>query len=351
MEKIRVVSLFSGIGAMDEGVVQAIGKEQCEIVFASEIDKYASRSYEILHGIKPFGDITKIHEKDIPDHDLLIGGFPCQSFSISGNRLGFHDTRGTLFFDVARILEEKKPKMFLLENVKGLTNHDSGRTFEVIKNTLEEMGYTIHTKVINSKHFQAAQSRERIFIVGFLEEKPFSFPIEHKVSSKIKDILEEVVDEKFYLSDERTSTFIPKVTNRDIKKVGYLDNKYKDKDLQAVFNVDGIAPCITVSGADERKIMIVGNIEDSREHTSRIYSVEGVSCTILCRSDIVKVLEGSRIRKLTPLECFRLQTFPDSWFYTLKENKISNTQLYKMAGNAVTISVIKAIVEEMMRVE
>src|SRR5690625_4960046 len=160
-------SLFSGIG----GFEQALNKFGGECVFASEIDKFAAQAYETLYGHKPAGDITKIDAKDIPDHDLLVGGFPCQSFSVAGKRKGFDDTRGTLFFDVARVAKEKQPKVVWIENVKGLVNHDKGRTLDVMIETLNEIGYTVDFDVLNSKYFGVPQNRERIFIVAIRDDR------------------------------------------------------------------------------------------------------------------------------------------------------------------------------------
>src|SRR3989344_902259 len=161
--KFTFIDLFAGIG----GIRIAFDNVGGRCVFTSEIDEYSQKMYENYFGEKPHGDITKIDAKDIPDHDILTGGFPCQAFSIIGGRRGFADTRGTLFFDVERILKEKRPKAFLLENVRNLTTHDGGRTFEVIKEKLQALGYFIHYKVLNGLNFGVPQKRERIIIVGF----------------------------------------------------------------------------------------------------------------------------------------------------------------------------------------
>jgi len=170
--KFTFIDLFAGIGGFHEAAKELGG----HCVFASEIDKYACITYEANHGIKPHGDITKIDAKNIPDHDILFAGFPCQSFSIAGKRLGFEDTRGTLFFEIARILKEKKPKMFLLENVKGLKNHDNGKTLAVILDTLQSLGYDVHYTVLNAKDYGVPQNRERIFFMGFREPRAFTWP-------------------------------------------------------------------------------------------------------------------------------------------------------------------------------
>src|SRR5690625_2554795 len=222
--KFTYTSLFSGIGGFEQALNQFGG----ECVFASEIDKFAAQAYETLYGHKSAGDITKIDAKDVPNHDLLVGGFPCQAFSVAGKRKGFEDTRGTLFFEIARIAKEKQPKALLLENVKGLVNHDKGRTLDVMIETLNEVGYVVDFDVLNSKYFGVPQNRERIFIVAIredlIEAEPFSevsttgntivpkgkrrigewanvfnfdFPEQEEVTTRLLDILESNVDEKY----------------------------------------------------------------------------------------------------------------------------------------------------------
>src|SRR5690625_4064248 len=169
--KFTYASLFSGIG----GFEQALDKLGGECVFASEHDpkmktQWAAKAYEVLYGIKPAGDITQIDAKDVPDHDLLVGGFPCQAFSVAGKRQGFEDTRGTLFFEIARIAKEKQPRALLLENVKGLVNQDKGRTLPIRIETLNDIGYVVEFDVLNSKYFGVPQNRERIFIIAIRED-------------------------------------------------------------------------------------------------------------------------------------------------------------------------------------
>lgn len=209
--KFKFIDLFAGIGGIRLAYQNLGGK----CVFSSEWNNFAKKTYEANFGEVPFGDITKINEKEIPDHDILLAGFPCQPFSIAGvskkNALGrshgfLDETQGTLFFDIARILEYKKPKAFMLENVKNLVSHDKGNTFKVIKNTLTELGYSIHFQVLDGKHF-VPQHRERIIIVGFrkdiFEEKEnFKFPKLPDPKTKIKDILEPEVENKYTLSDK-----------------------------------------------------------------------------------------------------------------------------------------------------
>lgn len=162
-KKYKAIDLFAGIGGIRLGFANAF-KDNIEFVFSSEIDKYAQQTYTANFGETPHGDITKINEKDIPSHDILLAGFPCQAFSIAGKRLGFEDIRGTLFFEVARIIKYHKPKIVFLENVKGFVNHDNGNTFKVVKETLQDLGYKVYAKVLNAKDFGIPQNRERIYI-------------------------------------------------------------------------------------------------------------------------------------------------------------------------------------------
>src|SRR5699024_4392159 len=232
----KYASLFSGIGGF-ESALNPLGGE---CVFASEFDKFAQQSYTALYGNEHLhGDITEIDAKDVPDHDVLVGGFPCQAFSVAGKRGGFEDARGTLFFHMARIAKEKQPKVIVAENVKGLVRHDKGKTLDTIVKTLNQIGYRVDFEVLNSKYFGVPQNRERIFIVGVREDlvenedwsnvkgntivpkgkrrisgyddvKTFNFnwPENDTVTKRLVDVLEETVDEKYYLSEEKTSKLI-----------------------------------------------------------------------------------------------------------------------------------------------
>src|SRR5690625_1415999 len=248
MTAFNYVSLFSGIG----GFEQALNKLGGTCVFASEFDKFAQQSYTALYGDDHLhGDITKIDEKGVPEHDLLVGGFPCQAFSVAGRRKGFEDTRGTLFFDIARIAAEKKPKALLLENVKGLVNHDKGNTLDTMIQALNDIGYVIDFEVLNSKYFGVQQNRERIVIVAvredLIEAVPFSeeatkgntivpkgkrrigewadvfnfdWPEQAEVSTKLRDILESNVDEKYYLDEERTAKLVAQLEGQTEEPTG-----------------------------------------------------------------------------------------------------------------------------------
>ncbi|MCC5910037.1 MAG: DNA (cytosine-5-)-methyltransferase [Clostridiaceae bacterium] len=306
------IDLFAGIGGMRLGFEENGG----ECVFSSEWDKFSQQTYYENFGDLPEGDITKINEKEIPDHDILVAGFPCQPFSIAGvskkNSLGrehgFLDkTQGTLFFDIVRILKHKRPKAFLLENVKNLTTHDKKRTFKVIQETLESLGYKIYFKVINGKHY-VPQHRERIYIVGmdqlvYGKEEKFEFPELPPANHVMKDILEDIVDQKYTLTDRQWD---------------YL-KRYKEKH-QAKGNGFGygLAP---LDGT-------------SRTLSARYYK-DG--------SEILIPQENKNPRKLTPRECARLQGFPDTFKIV-----VSNTQAYKQFGNSVVVPLITDIAKQML---
>lgn len=199
---MKAIDLFCGIG----GFHYAAKANGIDVVFASEIDKYAVSEYEANHGLRPHGDITKIEAADIPPHDLLMGGFPCQAFSLAGKRMGFDDTRGTLFFDIARIMKQHKPRFALLENVPNLRSHDKGKTIKVILDTLQELGYFIKTDILDSANFGVAQRRQRFFIACFLDKADyfnFTFPKANEEPQLcLADILEENVPEKYFLSEK-----------------------------------------------------------------------------------------------------------------------------------------------------
>ena len=198
-KKFKFIDLFAGIGGIRIPFEELGGK----CVFSSEWDKFAQQTYEANFGEVPHGDITKIKEKNIPKHDLLVAGFPCQAFSQAGLKKGFKDTRGTMFFEIARILDHHKPKAFLLENVKGLRGHDKGNTFKTIMSILNELGYkTLAHKVLNAKEFGLPQNRERIFIVGFLDYFLFDFPEPPMTDTKVGDILDKRVKDKYTISDK-----------------------------------------------------------------------------------------------------------------------------------------------------
>ena len=297
MEELKFIDLFCGIGgfrqAMNEACLENDLIPNC--VFSSDIDLACQFSYEENFGEQPFGDITKVNEKDIPDHDILFAGFPCQPFSIIGQQKGFEDTRGTLFFDIARILKEKQPQAFILENVKQLVGHNKGQTLKVILKSLKELGYHVQYAVLNALDYGLPQKRERVIIVGHRQPILFSFPPLKRPFKPLSEILEKNVDEKHYVSD-------------------YILNKRQNKHKSAY----------KLSIWHENKS---GNI------CSYPYS-----CALRSGASYNYLLVNGE-RRLTPREMFRLQGFPDS--YKIVAN---DSQARKQAGNAVPVNLVKAVI-------
>lgn len=305
---MKYFSLFSGIGGFELGIRQAMlnhtwGKEEGECVGFSEIDKHAIKIYGNHFDHKPFGDIALVRAYNVPDHDLLIGGFPCQSFSIAGKRGGFEDTRGTLFFEIARIARRKRPRLIFLENVKGLLSHDEGNTFATIIATLDELGYDCQWQVLNSKNFGVPQNRERVFIIGHFRgtPRPKVFPLGQNNEASI--ILPTITAR--YYGGQANGGYIGYKQESEIRQL----NQPKHSN-DRVYGSDGIAPTLnTMQGGNRQPF----------------------------------VLENTKIRRLTPLECERLQGFPDNW-----TAGVSDSQRYKCLGNAVTVNVIQAIMEKLL---
>ena len=519
---MKVVELFAGIGGFRAGFQDAADESNrvVSFPFVSEWDKFAQKSYEAIWGEIPHGDITKIEAKDIPDHDILVGGFPCQAFSAAGKMKGFDDARGTLFFDMARIAKEKQPKAILMENVKGLVGHDKGNTLDVMARTLWDIGYRIDFDILNSCMFGVPQNRERIFIVAIRKDLinkqewvvkgntvvpkgkkrigafenadtfNFPYPVGSDTGIRLRDILEPVEDipETMYIDQEKTDKLLAELSEvvetvgtfkdgefaslcgseniaanldvnyakgmdpSDIKanrarrshiivglpikeatKQGYAlakegdsvniqfpgsttrrgrvgsqiantleasginqgvvvpvltperttkrqnGRQFKDngddaftltaqdrhgvlvsqpkmiglleikgtEQVRRVYDVEGLSPTLTTmqEGNQEPKIMVAGNVNPSGTGMNgSVYDVEGLSPTLTTnKGEGPKTLVNLRIRKLTPLECWRLQAFDDDMFYRAKDAGISNSQLYKQAGNSVTTTVIKEL--------
>lgn len=446
---MKLFSLFSGIGG-PEKALKRIGIEY-ELVGYSEIDKYASKSYSAVHNepeIKNYWDITKINEKELSDFDFMTWGFPCQDISIAGKQAGIHEgTRSGLYYDGLRILKEKKPKYSLIENVKALTSKRFTDTFESILHDLECVGYNNYWQVLDAKDYGIPQHRERVFIVSIRKDidQEFTFPEKEELKLKLKDLLEDEVDEKYYLSERMIKTFSD-MTNRNgyirgkcfkpheldddrvantIKTTAgsrpednYVKRKYdefidENGYMPEIFNpynkteIKDVAKTITgecgstTSSASHLILMpeatkkgyVEANVGDgvyiNRPHQKRgvvqkdkiqtikttpdvgvvvekkikyeepleregwhnmnkiVLSSEGISTTINAQSNnaLTKVKEPStlRIRKLTPLECWRLMGFDDEDFYKAQSAGISNTQLYKQAGNSIVVNVLEKI--------
>ena len=329
-KKLRFIDLFAGIGGIRLGFENAF-KENSETIFVSEWDSYAQKTYlaNFPNPEKIAGDITKIDEKEIPPFDVCLAGFPCQAFSLAGQRKGFNDNykgicRGTLFLDVARICEYHKPKVIFCENVKGLVIHDKGRTFKIIKSTFEQLGYNVFSQILNSKDFGVPQNRERIYIVAFrkdLNVENFLFPTATDSSKKIKDIIEEKpVSAKYYLSTTYIQTLIRHKARHEALGHGF---GYEIRSL------DGTAGAIVCGGMGRERNLIV----DKRQ--TDLTPVTHIKGTV----------NTDGIRKMTPREWARLQGFPDSFKLVL-----ADTHLYKQFGNSVTVPVIQAIAEKIKEV-
>jgi len=370
---MKYFSMFSGIGGFELGIQKALDvsvgerykqrgldsatniadtkQEQVALqqlcIGYSEIDKYAIKVYErqfngdnrpnlrngsekiqnnssdtqerkdrTTSGHYNYGDATKIVAAELPDFDLLVGGFPCQAFSIAGKRAGFNDTRGTLFFDIARILKEKRPRHLVLENVKGLLSHDSGKTFQTILGVLSDLGYRVEWQVLNSKDFGVPQNRERIYFVGHLGDECGRkvFPITSCSGKTLEQLIGGSQGNRVYSTNGVSSTLASQAGGLGAKTGLYAIDMTRRSD----------------SSYKERKDSIMGTV------TATYYKGIG-------NAERPGVLDNARIRRLTPLECERLQGFPDNW--TAGE---SDTQRYKMCGNAVTVNVVEAVITKLI---
>lgn len=349
---LDTVSLFSGIGGFEEGISKSSVKSN--VVFSSEIDKSASDSYNAnFPNSNLHGDITKIDVSIVPDHEFLVAGFPCQAFSIAGKREGFEDkTRGTLFFDILRILKSKRPKYILLENVRNLISHDRSRTIHIILEMLEELGYTLDFTVINSNEAGVPQNRERTYIIGILdyESEIYHDDFRNKKINNMKselnlygfnsfnffsslqfnnsqifleDVLEDEVDDKYYFNSDTMQDFLKE------QEISEFGNEAK---ILKLFDIP-------------REVI------NDNERQRRVYSIKGISPTLLARSDTTKILvkekELYKVRKLTPIENMRVQGFDSEFIKNIKLLNVSDTQLYKQSGNAVSPPVITGIMNHL----
>ena len=425
---MKFIDICSGIG----GFRSALEKHGHECMAFAEIDKFAKQSYRAIYDTEneeELDDITSVTDEHFRLYrgqvDIITGGFPCQAFSIAGNRRGFEDTRGTIFFHIARAIKEIQPSYVLLENVKGLLSHDKGRTYGTIVQALDELGYFIEWGLFNSKYWGVPQNRERVYILVtrkdvWKEPKLFNLVKQQtSVDTRLVDILEKDVDESYYLSEEKTRKL---TLNEDLS--GRL-NHYDYRDVDSVHSVNRASPTLnTMQGGDRQPKVAVPvltpdrvnkrqngrrfkennkpmftltsqdrhgiaisenvsqlkrksfvskkefgrmgkqacetmneNIEELKNGTTvnaynKTIDQTGLSPTLTTRPEgfktaILPITEDLRIRKLTPLECWRLQGFSDEQFYKAKNSGVSKSQLYKQAGNAVTVNVVDAIVGEL----
>jgi len=365
---MKYFSMFSGIGGFELGIKQAYENNQgrtikqqgksvrvglqrqgdssndiglhsriCdwECIGYSEIDKYAIQIYEKHFNHKNYGDATKLITKELPDFDLLVGGFPCQSFSIAGKRKGFHDTRGTLFFEIARVLRDKRPRYLLLENVKGLLSSNEGKTFQTILGVLTEIGYQLEWQVLNSKNFGVPQNRERVFIVGYFGKgsRPKVFPIGESSQGNLKYSAGVISNRKKWLEGEKN-----------------LSREFSQG--QRIYDSKGISQTLAGNAGGQggkTGLYDVGKIKNPLKDKTQygwhfeqnVYDKQGITRAVKAgggSGNMPKLMEDTKIRRLTPTECERLQGFPDGW-----TEGISDTQRYKCLGNAVTVNTIEAI--------
>ena len=384
MQKIKVIELFAGVGSQAMAL-RNIGIDY-EVIGISEIDKFAYKSYEVIHGkVKNFGDITKINK--LPHCDLLTYSFPCQDLSIAGQQKGISkDTRSGLLLEVERLLLKAKengtlPKYLLLENVKNLVGKKFIKDFERWLSFLNSLGYYSNWEVLNAKDYGIPQNRERVFVVSSLKNMHYKFPKPVELKSKMKDLLEEKVDDKYYLSEKYLKCFSD-MKNRNGFTRGERFNPRKIEDCNTAFTIT------TKSGErpNDNFIIQLGNLKNTESfggnpQTGRVYSPDGISPCLNTmqggglepkilqkahgfnkggvKENIVPALtksswhennfvaniqnEDNRIRKLTPLECWRLMGFRDMDYYAAKSVGISDAQLYKQAGNSIVVTVLEAI--------
>lgn len=320
---IKFIDLFAGIG----GIRLGFQNNGFSCVYSNEINDHACDMYQANFGENPKGDVTKISEKNLPDFDILCAGFPCQSFSICGKQKGFNDTRGTLFFDICRILKAKKPYAFLLENVFNLVTHNSGKTLKVMLDKLNDLGYQVEYKVLNAKNFGVPQNRERIIIVGS-KDKKFDFSkLKLTPIVSMENFLDKKGDFTYLNNDEYT--LIPKELIKVQEKSGLIFVGYRNKKIRT----KGVRP----------------NTEHlSRVHKmpNRIYSAKGIHPTIASQETSGRyfIYSNNKVRKLTINECYRFMGFPDNF---IKTGLISKQ--YERIGNSVCVNMISAVAKEIKK--
>ena len=373
---IKVGTDFSGIGS-PEAALKRLGIPHHNI-FACDIDKYAEKSFlELNKPDKFYKDITTRDYKEVPQLDLYVAGFPCQSFSLAGKRKGFNETRGTLFFNVAEFIKVNQPECFILENVKGLLSHDSGKTYQTITDVLtngggtlngqmgmdtidDGLGYHVYTKVLNTKDYGIPQNRERIFIVGFKHWRTFNFPVKIPLKLKLKDMLQDNANSKYILSKKMVKhIFEPKKGDWKSGKMTIDTNIAKTINAR-VFKM-GAADTDNYITVDDKYYLSKKKIEYLKRTSTTTFNINQnieqdiiKDCSRTITSGYFKLgrteqyineKTTKKIRRLTPLECWRLQGFTDEEFY--KAQKVnSDTQLYKQAGNSITVNVMVEILKK-----
>ena len=342
---MKFLDLFAGIGGFRLGMESAGHK----CIGFCEIDKFARASYKAIHGTKgeiELHDITAVSDESIRGIgrvDIICGGFPCQAFSIAGNRRGFEDTRGTLFFEIARFASILRPQHLFLENVKGLLNHDGGATFETIISTLDELGYNVEWQVLNSKNFGVPQNRERVFIIGHLRGRSTRriFPLSStgRQVDKYQEQSTNTLTTR-YPNSQGNGSYVIESKSQKVRSIGNVNPSGNGMNGE-VYESTGLAPTLTTNKGDGVKII-------QRAHRYNQGGEHDIAPTITSNSyhENNHLSDGFRIRKLTPRECWRLQCFPD-WAFDKAQEVNSNSQLYKQAGNSVTVNVIAAIAKKL----
>lgn len=360
---IRFFDMFAGIGGFRSGL-ESVGGFEC--VGHCEIDKYANQAYNAIYepkkGEKYFEDARTIQPKDLPDFDLICAGFPCQAFSVAGQRLGFNDMRGTLVFEVARLVAERRPAFLLLENVPGLLSHDQGRTLNTIFSVFVEMGYHLEWCVHNSKYFGIPQQRRRLYIVGHLDGRGAGeiFPLGHGAAQALKQLIGGPQGQRVYETDGIACTQCAGAGGFGGKTgLYFIDMNVKPKITEE-------ARCITArqnAGVSNRRGEHSGGLmedlprailtperEKVRQQGRRVKEPNEAMFTITAQ-DRHGVWHQGRIRRLMPIECWRLQGFTDEQFYKAESTGLKDGSLYKMAGNAVSVPVISAIGRKIKEVD
>lgn len=367
---IRIGTLFSGIGAIEHALQRL--KLKTEIVFAGDIDPFVKDAYFANYDISEkswHDDVQEFSAKKYKYKvDLLVGGSPCQSFSMAGKRGGMEDTRGTLFYDFARIIQECKPKVFIFENVRGLVNHDKGNTWRVIQNVFNDLGYSINSKILNSCDYGIPQSRNRIFVVGFRKKSTdFLFPKPIKLQKTMQDFLEDHTDSKYFLG-EKGVKFVTKITNQNkhytqingdialCQKANQQTNWHGDFIFEEVEKKLEYDEFIFDVNEVDKKYYLSKTVKDYvlKSGTKNYKAAPGTDPEIartllqsmhkMHRSGVDNYVthHKGRIRRLTPRECLRLMGFRDSF-----KIAISDTQTYRQAGNSIVVDVLIAILRQM----
>lgn len=375
---LKYFSLFAGIGGFDRAIENALGKCSVQCVGFSEIDKYAKAIYrDHFEEVKDYGNARRIIPLQIPEFQLLVAGFPCQAFSIAGKRKGFSDVRGTLFFEIARILSDRRPRYFILENVSGILCHEDGKTFQTILRVLADLGYDIQWQILNSKDFGIAQNRPRTFIIGILRGtgRQQILPIE-----PTDFYLGKTQDQK-RRGGTRLRNDNPPIANciraryykdRQENLIGTLRTHNCDKGFRPVKS--NLCPAIpararedgsgqpvvmlTDTRSDEAKEIRKESMKNGRDYSPRrgkefkARDDDLANCiTASTSKEHLLMIEYSKIRRLTPVECERLQGFPDNWtaegLFSHGKKPISDTQRYKCLGNAITVNVVREIIKKM----